>query len=115
MNLNLVNEVTQSQIRSDIPDFSTGDTLKVSLKIRENNKERIQVFEGVCISIRGSGVSKTFIVRKFSDGIGIERNFLINSPSISKIEVVRHGKVRRKKIFYIRDLKGKKARLKEVL
>lgn len=115
MNLNLVNEVTQSQIRKDIPAFDTGDTLKVHLKIRENNKERIQIFEGVCIAHRGSGVSKTFIIRKMSNGVGVERNFLVNSPAIAKIEVVRHGKVRRKKIFYIRKLSGKSARLQEKL
>lgn len=115
MNLNLVNEITQSQLRSDIPNFATGDTLRVHVKIRENNKERIQIFEGVCIAHRGSGVSKTFIIRKMSNGVGVERNFLLNSPSIAKIEVVRHGKVRRKKIFYIRKLTGKSARLEEKL
>ena len=115
MNLNLVNEVTQTQLRHDIPSFKTGDTLRVSVKIREGNKERIQVFEGLCIGFRGSGVSKTFIVRKISFGVGVERNFLVNSPTIASIQVVKSGKVRRKKIFYIRNLSGKSARLKETL
>ena len=115
MNKNLVNEITSSQIRKDLPDFTTGDTLKVSVRIIENGKERIQVFEGVCLGRRGSGVSETFIVRKVSGGVGVERNFPVNSPIISNIQVVRHGKVRRKKIFFLRKRSGKSARLVEKL
>lgn len=115
MNKNLVKEIEKTQIRTDLPNFTTGDTLKVSVRIIENGKERFQVFEGVCIAIRGSGVSKTFIVRKVSDGVGVERNFPINSPLIASIKVVRHGKVRRKKIYFLRNRSGKAARLVEKL
>ncbi len=113
MNLNLVEEVTSRQIRNDIPSFSSGDTVRVSVRIVENKKERIQVFEGVVISRQGHGVSETFTVRKISDGIGVERIWPIHTPSIAKIEVVRHGKVRRAKIHYLRKLSGKAARIKE--
>jgi len=112
MNLNLVNEIAATQLRSDIPEFSSGDTIKVYIRIIENKKERNQVFEGVVIQVRGGGVSKTFTVRKISSGIGVERTFPINSPSIAKIEVVKHGKVRRNKITYLRKLSGKAARIK---
>lgn len=115
MNKQLVQQITATQIRPDLPEFSTGDTIKVSSKIRENNKERQQVFEGVCISIKGSGVSKTFIVRKESAGVGVERTFLLNSPNIVFVEVVKHGKVRRKKLFYLRKRSGKAAKIKQVL
>lgn len=115
MNKNLVQEITATQIRHDIPDFVTGDTIRVMVTIREGNKERQQAFEGVVISIRGSGSSKTFIVRKDSAGIGVERNFLINSPIISSIKVLKHGKVRRKKLYYLRNRKGKAARLEEII
>lgn len=115
MNKNLVKEIEKSQIRTDLPSFRTGDTLKVSVRIIENGKERIQVFEGVCVATRGSGVSKTFIVRKNSAGVGVERNFPLNSPLISSIKVIRHSKVRRKKIFFLRQRSGKSARLVEKL
>ncbi len=115
MNKNLVKEIEKTQLRNDLPDFATGDTLRVSVRIIENGKERVQVFEGVCIAIRGSGVSKTFIVRKMSGNVGVERNFPVNSPLIASIKVVRHGKVRRKKIFYLRQRSGKSARLVEKL
>lgn len=113
MNKNLVSEVNASQLRNDLPSFGSGDSVKVSVKIREGEKERIQVFEGVVIAHRGSGLNKTFIVRKMSSGIGVERTFLLHSPLLSNIEVVKRGKVRRKKIYYIRKLSGKKARIKE--
>lgn len=114
MNRNLANEIAATQIRTDLPSFSTGDTIKVNVRIIENGKSRIQVFEGLVIAIRGSGVSKTFIVRKYSGGIGVERNFPINSPLIAGITVVRHGKVRRKKIFYQRNVAGKAARITQI-
>ncbi len=114
MNLNLVNEVTASQLRDDIPDFGAGDTVRVSVRIIENKKERIQNYEGVVIQRRGHGVSETFIVRKMSSGIGVERIFPIQSPTIAKIEVVKHGRVRRARIHYMRGLSGKAARIKEV-
>ena len=115
MNSNLVNEITASQIRHDLPEFNSGDTVRVSVRIIEGNKSRIQNFEGVVIQRRGSGVSETFTVRKISSGIGVERTFPLNSPSIATITVVRRGKVRRNKITYIRKLSGKSARIKEIL
>lgn len=114
MNLNLVEEVTASQLRDDIPNFQAGDTVRVSVRIIENKKERIQNYEGVVIQRRGHGVSETFIVRKMSSGIGVERIFPIHSPSIAKIEIVKHGRVRRARIHYMRGLAGKAARIKEV-
>ena len=115
MNNNLVAQITKSQIRTDLPKFVTGDTIKVNVRIIEGGKSRIQVFQGVVISRRGSGVGETFIVRKMSSGIGVERTFPVNSPSIASIEVLKHGKVRRKKIYFLRSRSGKSARLKEVL
>ena len=115
MNSNLVNEITASQIRHDLPEFKSGDTVRVSVRIIEGNKSRIQNFEGVVIQRRGSGVSETFTVRKISSGVGVERTFPLNSPSIATIVVVRRGKVRRNKIFYIRKRSGKSARIKEIL
>ena len=115
MNNNIVNEITARQIRNDIPEFKSGDTVKVSVRIIENKKERIQVFQGVVMQRRGSGVSATFTVRKISGGIGVERTFPVNSPVIAKIERVKQGKVRRNKITYLRSRSGKAARIKEIL
>ncbi|HEW92283.1 MAG TPA: 50S ribosomal protein L19, partial [Thermotogaceae bacterium] len=98
----------------ELPDFNVGDTVKVHLKVVEGGKERIQIFQGVVISKRGSGLGKTFTVRKIaSNGIGVERIFPYSCPSIEKVEIVRRGKVRRAKIYYLRGLRGKKARIKE--
>ena len=115
MNTNIVNEVTARQLKKDVPDFSSGDTVKVYVRIIENNKERIQVFQGVVMQRRGSGVSETFTVRKISSGVGVERTFPVNSPVISKIELLKRGKVRRSRITYLRKRSGKAARIKEVL
>ena len=115
MNMKLVDEITKSQLRSDLPDFKSGDEVKVSVRIIEGNKQRIQNFQGVVIMRRGGGVSETFTVRKMSSGIGVERTFPLHSPSIASIEVVRRGKVRRNKITYIRQRSGKSARIKEIL
>ena len=115
MNKKLVQEITQSQIRKDLPKLVSGDTVRVMVTIREGNKERQQAFEGVVISIRGKGSSKSFVVRKDSAGVGIERNFLLNSPIISSIRVLRHGKVRRKNLYYLRDRAGKSARLAQLI
>ncbi len=115
VNNNLVNEITKSQLRTDIPDFSSGDTINVYVRIIENGKERLQLFQGVVIARRGGGVGETFIVRKISNGVGVERTFPLHSPSINKIEVVKKGKVRRNKIFYLRERSGKSARIKTVL
>jgi large subunit ribosomal protein L19 len=112
VNSNLIKEITARQLRQDIPEFSSGDTVRVYVRIIENKKERNQAFEGVVIMRRGGGVSETFTVRKISSGIGVERTFPVNSPSIAKIEVLRHGKVRRNKITYMRKLSGKAARIK---
>ena len=115
MNTNIVNEVTARQIKNDVPAFSSGDTVKVYVRIIENKKERIQVFQGVVMQRRGSGVSETFTVRKISSGVGVERTFPIHSPAIAKIEVVKRGKVRRSRITYLRNRSGKAARIKEVI
>ena len=115
MNSNIVNEVTARQLKKDVPGFSSGDTVKVYVRIIENNKERIQVFQGVVMQRRGSGVSETFTVRKISSGVGVERTFPVNSPVIAKIELVKRGKVRRSRITYLRKRSGKAARIKEVL
>ena len=115
MNNRLVEEITASQLRTDLPEFKSGDEVKVSVRIIEGNKQRIQVFQGVVIQRRGGGVNATFTVRKMSSGIGVERTFPVHSPSIAGIEVVRRGKVRRNKITYIRKLSGKSARIKEIL
>ena len=114
MNLNLVNEITKKQLRNDVPTFKAGDTLKVFVKIQEGDKFRIQLFEGVCISRKGSGISETFTVRKMSYQVGVERTFPVHSPAIDHIEVVKYGKVRRAKLYYIRNLSGKATRIKEL-
>ena len=114
MNLNLVNEITKDQLRNDIPDFRPGCTVKVDVRIKEGDKSRIQVFEGVVIERTGGGIAESFTVRKISNQIGVERKFPLHSPIIEKIEVVRHGKVRRNKLHYLRGRSGKAARLKEV-
>ncbi len=113
MNNQLVKEITARQLRHDIPDFSSGDTIRVYVRIVEGKKERLQIFEGVVMQRRGGGIAETFTVRKISSGIGVERTWAINAPSIAKIEVVRKGKVRRNKITYMRKLSGKAARIKE--
>ena len=114
MNLNLVNEITKEQMKTDLPDLRPGQTVRVDVKIKEGDKTRIQAFEGVVIKVQGSGIGKSFTVRKLSSGIGVERTFPINSPLIDKIHVVRSGKVRRARLFYLRGRAGKSARIKEV-
>ena len=114
MNLQLVDEITKDQLRSDVPTFKPGDTLKVHVTIQEGNKSRVQLFEGVCIARKGSGISETFTVRKISYGVGVERVFPVHSPIIDHIEVARVGKVRRAKLHYLRGLSGKAARIKEL-
>lgn len=111
--MNIVQEITKEQLRSDLPEFRPGDTLRVHVKVIEGQRERIQVFEGVVIKRRGSGISETFTVRKISYGVGVERTFPVHSPKIDKIEVTRRGKVRRAKLYYLRELRGKAARIKE--
>ncbi len=104
MKLDLVEKITKNQIRTDLPEFRVGDTIRVDVKIVEGKRERIQAFEGIVMAIQGSGISKTFVVRKKSSGIGVERTFPMNSPIIDSITVVRKGKVRQAKLGYLRTL-----------
>ncbi len=106
-------ETQKEYLRADVPPFRAGDTLRVNVRVREGEKERIQAFEGVCIARRGSGVSATFTVRKISNGIGVERIFPTHSPMIADVKVMRRGRVRRAKLFYLRELTGKATRIKE--
>jgi large subunit ribosomal protein L19 len=112
--MNLIQEITKEQLRTDMPSFRPGDTLKVHVKVIEGSRERIQLFEGVVIKRHGGGISETFTVRKISYGVGVERTFPFHSPKIDKIEVARRGKVRRAKLYYLRGLRGKAARIKEI-
>lgn len=114
MNMRLIEEITKKQLRKDIPDFKPGDTLRVYVKIKEGDKTRVQLFEGVCIARKGGGISETFTVRKISYQVGVERTFPLHSPIIDRIEVAKIGKVRRAKLHYLRGLSGKAARIKEV-
>jgi large subunit ribosomal protein L19 len=111
--MNRLEALTAAQLRNDLPDFGPGDTIAVHHKVVEGDKERIQVFEGVVLHRRGSGINATFTVRKISDGIGVERIFPLHSPNIEKIDHLRKGKVRRARLYYLRELKGKAARIDE--
>lgn len=110
----IIREITKDQLKTDIPAFRPGDTVRIHLKVIEGQRERIQVFEGVVIKRRGTGVSETFTARKISYGVGVERTLPLHSPKIDKIEVVRYGKVRRAKLYYLRERVGKAARIKEI-
>jgi large subunit ribosomal protein L19 len=113
-NMNILDEIVQDQLRTDIPDFSPGDTVRVSVRVVEGDRERLQDFEGVCISRRSGGINETFTLRRIaSHGIGVERTFLLHSPRLDAIKVVRRGKVRRAKLYFLRGLSGKAARIKE--
>ena len=114
MNLNLVNEITKDQLKTDLPEIKAGMTVRVDVKIKEGDKSRIQAFEGVVIKVQGSGIGETFTVRKLSSGVGVERTFPMHSPVIDKVTVLRVGKVRRSKLYYLRNRSGKSARIKEV-
>jgi len=109
----IIDEITKEQLRTDLPAFRPGDTVRVHVKVVEGNRERVQLFEGVVIKRRGGGISETFTVRKVSYGVGVERTFPLHSPKIVKLEVVRRGKVRRAKLYYLRNLRGKAAELKK--
>lgn len=111
--LDLIRLIEEEQLRSDIPVFRPGDTVRVHLKIREGTRERVQMFEGVVIARRSGGLRETMTVRRVSYGVGVERTFLLHSPRIERIEVIRRGKVRRAKLYYLRGLRGKAARIKE--
>ena len=111
--MNTLQEVEKEYLRTDLPEFRAGDTVRVHVKVAEGDKERIQIFQGVVIRRRGSGTRASFAVRKVSAGVGVERVFPLHSPVIDKIEVVRHGRVRRAKLYYLRKLRGKAARIEE--
>ena len=114
MSQQLINAVTKNYMKNDVPEFRAGDTVRVHVRIKEGEKERIQIFEGLVIYRHGGGISATFTVRKISSGVGVEKIFPVHSPMIAKIEVVRLGKVRRAKLNYLRGLSGKAARIKEI-
>ena len=109
----LLQELEKEQLRDDVLDFAPGDTVRVLYKVREGAKERVQVFEGVCIGRRGGGTGETFTVRKISGGVGVERVFPLHAPTVGGVEVVRRGRVRRAKLYYLRGLRGKAARIRE--
>ena len=109
----LIAKITESQLRNDVPDFRPGDTVRVHALIVEGERERVQLFEGLVIKRRGQGISETYTVRKISNGVGVERTFPVHSPRVAKLEVLRKGKVRRAKLYYIRNFSGKAARIKE--
>ncbi len=111
--MNLLEAIDKEQMKEDLPAFRSGDTVKVHVKVRERGKERIQIFEGVVISIRRGAIRSTFTVRKVSFSVGVERTFPLHSPNVAKIDVIRFGKVRRAKLYYLRKLRGKAARIKE--
>lgn len=111
--MNILDEIDAGSLRKDLPDFQPGDTIKVHVKVVEGNRSRIQVFQGPCIKRSGSGLRESFTVRKVSFGVGVERTFPVHSPIIDKIEVVSKGDVRRAKLYYLRGLRGKAAKIKE--
>ncbi|MGH7482430.1 MAG: 50S ribosomal protein L19 [Longimicrobiales bacterium] len=111
--MDVLQEARNDQIRDDLPDFAPGDTVRVNVRVREGDKERLQAFEGVCIGRSGAGISETFTVRKVSSGIGVERIFPVHTPMIDSIKVVRRGHVRRAKLYYLRARRGKSARIRE--
>lgn len=113
--MNIIDKINAENLKTDIPDFRTGDTVKVHQLIQEGAKERIQMFEGVVIARHGGGINETFTVRKISYGVGVEKIYPVHSPRIAKIEVKQSGRVRRAKLYYLRDLKGKAAKIKEAL
>jgi large subunit ribosomal protein L19 len=110
---NIIDDVASASLRDDIPAFRAGDTLKVHVKVVEGTRSRVQLFQGVCIKVQGSGIGRTFTVRKVSFGCGVERTFPLHTPIIEKIEVATRGDVRRAKLYYLRNLRGKAAKIKE--
>ena len=113
--MDLIKDLTKDQIRTDLPELEVGSTVKVHVKVKEGNRERIQIFEGTVIAKNNSGISETFTVRRISYGVGVERVFPVHSPKIAKIETIRHGKVRRAKLYYLRGRDGKAAKITEKL
>ncbi len=111
---NIIAAVTKDQLRTDLPSFRAGDTVRLHVKVVEGTRERIQLYEGIVIKRQGGGISETFTVRKISNGVGVERTFPVHTPKIELIDVIRRGKVRRAKLYYLRSLRGKAARIKEI-
>lgn len=111
--MDILSAITQEQLRTDLPELQIGDYVKVYIKIKEGNRERIQMFEGTLIAMKHGGIQQTFTVRRVSYGVGVEKTFPVHSPKIDRIEIVRHGKVRRAKLYYLRDRVGKAAKVKE--
>ena len=111
----IIKNIEAAQLKAEVADFKVGDTVKVSAKVKEGNRERIQVFEGTVIKRQGGSNRETFTVRKISNGVGVEKTWPLHSPNVEKVEVVRQGKVRRAKLFYLRDRVGKKAKVKELV
>ena len=111
--MNVLDEIVADQIRTDLPELASGDTVKVSARVVEGGKERIQVFEGTIMRLKGGGIARSITVRKIASGVGVERTFMVNSPRVEKIEVVRHGRVRRAQLYVLRDRVGKAAPLRE--
>ena len=111
----IIKNIEAAQLKSEITDFKVGDTIKVSAKVKEGNRERIQVFEGTVLKIQGTGSRQTFTVRKNSNGVGVEKTWPVNSPLVEKVAVVRRGKARRAKLYYLRDRVGKRAKVKEIV
>ncbi len=111
--LNIIDVLEKEQMKQDVPNFRSGDTVRVHVKVVEGSNERIQVYEGIVLRRMGQGINEMFTVRKVSQGVGVERTFPIHSPRIAKIEVIRHGKVRRSRLYYLRQRSGKSARIKE--
>ena len=110
----IIRSIEKAQLRTDLPQFGIGDTVRVFVKVVEGSRERLQAFEGTVIAMRNGGVRETFTVRRVSYGIGVERTFPIHSPRVDRVEVIRHGKVRRAKLYYLRSLQGKAAKIKEI-
>ena len=113
--MNIIEQIEKENLKSEVPVFSVGDTVKVSVKVIEGTKERIQGFEGIVIAKRNGGIRETFTVRRISYGIGVERTFPVHSPKVAKIDVIKRGKVRRAKLYYLRNLTGKAAKVEEIL
>ncbi|WEV70308.1 50S ribosomal protein L19 [Lactobacillus sp. ESL0785] len=109
----LIQELTKEQLRDDIPDFRAGDTVRAHVRVVEGTHERIQMFEGVVIKRKGTGIAATYTIRKIASGVGVERTFPVNDPRVAKVEVLRHGRVRRAKLYYLRERHGKSARIAE--
>lgn len=111
--MDILNAITKEQLKADLPELKVGDTVKVHIKVKEGNRERIQIFEGTIIAKKHGGISETITVRRIASGVGVEKVFPVHSPNIDKFEVVRHGKVRRAKLYYLRNLSGKAAKISE--